>query len=291
MRPFLRWGRRTLVIIVRGTIRFIAKAISCLIGQRRALALRNTILEEVDPTIKIAGIRFDGSAKIPLIRAKTILTKEPDTIAWINNFVAEGDVFYDVGANVGVFSLYAAKHKNAKVIAFEPSADNYAWLNRNIFLNDLSENITAFNIALHDANKASVLNLSAFMPGKAGHGFDVTNAGSDYAAYTPQFKQGVLGLRMDEFIKTYDMPFPNHVKIDVDGNDPLVLNGMDDILADARLRSIAIESNPELREQDLAVQEKLKDLGFHMLSGEQYKNEAYKNAGLASNAFYVRTLS
>ena len=289
MRPFLRWGRRTLVVIVRGTIRFTAKAISCLIGQHRTLALRNTILEEVDPTIEIAGIRFDGSAKIPLIRAKTILTKEPDTIAWINDFVAEGDVFYDVGANVGVFSLFAAKQKNAKVIAFEPSAENYAWLNRNIFLNNLSDNITAFNIALHDTNKASVLNLSAFMPGKAGHGFDVTHAGSDYAAYVPEFTQGVLGLRMDEFIKTYDMPFPNHVKIDVDGNDPLVLNGMDGILADTRLRSIAIESNPKLRTQDLAVQQNLERLGFRLLSDEQYKNKEYDDAGLASNAFYIRT--
>ncbi len=44
---------------------------------------------------------FEGPNQICLDRARTVLTKEPGTIAWIDGF-APGEVFWDVGANVGV---------------------------------------------------------------------------------------------------------------------------------------------------------------------------------------------
>ncbi len=291
MRLFLRRCKNFVVAFARTLIRITFKVIFLILGKSRTLEIRNIVSEEIDSTLEISGIVFDGNAKIPLLRAKTMLTKEPDTIAWINDFFSDGDVFYDVGANVGVFSLYAAFYKNATVIAFEPSAENYAWLNRNIFLNHLDDNITAYNLALHDTNKISVLNLSAFMPGKAGHGFDITRAGSDYANYVPEFKQGVLGFRIDTLVLDYAVPFPNHVKIDVDGNDPLVLKGMDRILPDKRLRSIAIESNPQLREQDIDVRNKLEEFGFRILTEQKYINSDYAAVGLASNDFFIRNSS
>ena len=55
-------------------------------------------------------------------RAKTLLKKEPETIEWIDSFKKD-DVFWDVGANVGTYSLYAGM-KGIKTLAFEPSAGN-----------------------------------------------------------------------------------------------------------------------------------------------------------------------
>ena len=84
--------------------------------------------------------KFEVSNYIPYTRAVTLFTKEPETIAWIDDRVLPGDVFYDIGANIGVFSLYSAKVKKATVIAFEPHAKNYGILNENIFLNYARQN-------------------------------------------------------------------------------------------------------------------------------------------------------
>ena len=70
-------------------------------------------------------------------RASTFSSKEPETLAWIDSF-HEDSVFWDIGANIGLYSLYAARHKNCRVIAFEPSFFNLEILVRNINLNNLS---------------------------------------------------------------------------------------------------------------------------------------------------------
>lgn len=263
-------------------------SLRALLGPARFLKVLHFIRREMDTTIEVGGLRFDASHEIPLYRALTLFTKEPDTIAWIDDFVAEGDSFYDVGANIGVFTLYAATRKKAAVVAFEPSSENYAILSRNIHMNGLADRVVALNLALHDRTTLSRLNLSAFMPGKAGHGFSIAVAGSDYSAFTPDFRQGVIGYRLDEFIRTFDVPFPNHVKIDVDGNDPVVLEGMRGLLDDPRLKSVAIELNPDFREADRQVADVLLAHGFEKLSAERYKNLANIRDGLAHNYFFVR---
>ena len=65
------------------------------------------------------------------MRAETFFTKEPDTIEWIESF-DKNDVFLDIGANIGIYSLYAAKNVS-KVWAIEPESLNFAMLNLNIF--------------------------------------------------------------------------------------------------------------------------------------------------------------
>jgi FkbM family methyltransferase len=280
----------------RATLRAAARlthglvwSLRTLLGPARFLKLLHFVRREMDITIEVGGLRFDASHYIPFFRAQTLFSKEPDTIAWIDDCVAEGDSFYDVGANIGVFTLYAATRKQAAVVAFEPSSENYAILNRNIYMNGLADRVIALNLALHDRTTLSMLNLSAFMPGKAGHGFSIAVAGSDYSAFTPDFRQGVIGYRLDDFVHTFDVPFPNHVKIDVDGNDPVVLEGMRGLLDDPRLKSVAIELNPDFREADRQVADLLSAHGFEKLGTERYKNLANIRDGLAHNYFFVRS--
>jgi hypothetical protein len=68
-----------------------------------------------------------------LWRVESLFSKEPDTIEWIGGF-AEGDTLLDIGANVGMYSIFAARTRGARVFAFEPESQNYAILNRNIHL-------------------------------------------------------------------------------------------------------------------------------------------------------------
>ena len=77
-------------------------------------------------------------------RVRTLLSKEPDTIKWINVFDKNKKIiFWDIGANIGLFSIYSAqKHEgNIKVIAFEPSSSNLRVLTRNISINNFSDKI------------------------------------------------------------------------------------------------------------------------------------------------------
>lgn len=281
--------------IYYGSIRFAATSVRMLftgiravMGPKYFLKAAHFVRAGIDTSIKVEGIRFDGGNQIPMYRATTLLTKEPDTIAWINDVVAEGDVFYDVGANIGVFTLYTAIAKKAQVVAFEPSAENYAILNRNIHMNGISDRVLALNLAMHNKTMVSVLNLSALMPGKAGHGFEISVAGSHFKAYEPEFRQAVLGFRIDDFIRMFDVPFPNHVKIDVDGNDPLVLEGLGELIFDPRLKSIAIEVNPASRPADRAIADKLIAAGYDMLAGDRFLNQVQISHGMAYNYFFVR---
>src|SRR6266446_5011490 len=91
-------------------------------------------------------IRFYCPTGFCVWRTQTLLTKEPQTIAWIDA-MEHGAILWDIGANVGCYSLYAAK-RGLRVIAFEPSAANYAVLIRNIRLNQMQLPIDAYCIAL-----------------------------------------------------------------------------------------------------------------------------------------------
>ena len=93
---------------------------------------------------------------LALWRARTLFSKEPETIEWIDGF-KDGDVFWDVGANIGVYSLYASIGRRIEVLAFEPSASNYLLLNRNIEYNHLSQSNPG---VLHGVRGANVYRCS-----------------------------------------------------------------------------------------------------------------------------------
>ncbi len=97
---------------------------------------------------------------IPQWRAYTFSIKEPETLEWIDRFQS-ASVFWDVGANVGTYSCYAARRSCSKVFAFEPSVFNLELLARNIVLNNLSTAIIIVPLPLADKLRTSVLNMSS----------------------------------------------------------------------------------------------------------------------------------
>ena len=75
-------------------------------------------------------------------RVKSIFTKEPETINWINEFRGQDLIFWDIGSNIGLFSIYAGiKHEKINVFSFEPSTKNLNILSNNISKNNLTEKI------------------------------------------------------------------------------------------------------------------------------------------------------
>ncbi|MES3037951.1 MAG: FkbM family methyltransferase, partial [Bdellovibrionota bacterium] len=95
------------------------------------------------------------------------LVKEPGTITWIESF-PENSVFFDVGANVGLFSIFAAKIRGAQVYSFEPFWGNFFHLKENIELNGVTHKVTPFNLGLSDHNSFLSLRLEDTESGSSG---------------------------------------------------------------------------------------------------------------------------
>jgi len=110
-------------------------------------------------------IQMEASSPRELSRIMSYSSKEPSTILWIDEHIKAGDIFYDIGANIGQYSLYAAlKYKGQiRVYSFEPESQNYAALNRNIYRNKLADAVRAFCIAVSDETQFDVLNIHGSM--------------------------------------------------------------------------------------------------------------------------------
>lgn len=233
-------------------------------GLSRANGLTCNILPKVVPTYRAEnkGVSciFHCPNSVALWRAKTLFTKEPETIDWIDTF-QPGDVFFDIGANVGSYSVYAAK-RGVDVVAFEPESQNYALLNRNIYLNALAERAMCLNIALSDRAGLDYLYLSDFSAGEALHNYG-ERLDWRHESFEPSYRQGVIAYSLDSFLSAFPERFPAHIKIDVDGAELKIVCGAEKTLRDKRLKSLLVEVNEGLP-ADLELVELVKAAGFRI---------------------------
>lgn len=179
-------------------------------------------------------------------RVQTIMTKEPGTVAWIEEF-APGDVLVDIGANVGIYALCAAAFRGARVYAFEPESQNFAILNRNIDLNRLDARVTAYCAALSDRSGFDLLYLSKLSAGSSCHTFG-ESVDHQLAPMNAAFRQGCYATTLDALVESEAIPVPSHIKIDVDGIEHKVITGAARTLANTGLRSVLVELNTNLDE-------------------------------------------
>ena len=192
-------------------------------------------------------------------RVDTLFTKEPCTLEWIAGF-QPGEVLVDVGANVGMYTVWAAKTRGVKVYAFEPEAQNYALLNRNLVRNGLDGQVKAFCLALSDAAGFGELHLATLEPGGSLHSYG-ERVDYNRQPMEPKFSQGCVSARLDDLVRDNVIPVPTHLKLDVDGFEPKVLAGAAELLRDARLKSLLVEVNHNLADHRAMVDE-LGGLGF-----------------------------
>jgi FkbM family methyltransferase len=188
----------------------------------------------------VGDIRFYGMGRVTDYRARTLLTKEPETIEWIDSFNGS-DILWDIGANIGIYSLYAAM-RGISVLAFEPFPANYYLLSKNIEINGMSEKIAAYCLALNDKTKLDSLYVRKTEPGSAGSNFGKAPCAGGQPLKV-SFKQAMMGVSIDDFIKQFNPKFPNHIKIDVDGIEHDIIEGAKKTLLDKRLKSVLVELN------------------------------------------------
>ena len=170
--------------------------------------------------------------------------KEPWTADWLRHTVGAGDVLYDVGANVGTFSLVAAKHCQARVFAFEPGYSSFARLCDNIQLNGCQHMIVPVPIPLADNSGVFGFKYRSVDPGQSRH--KLKNDPWRFRGPAPdatRYEQPVLAMTLDDVISTFQLPAPHHLKIDVDGAEDRVLAGARRTLKASSLRSVLIEAD------------------------------------------------
>ncbi|MAF67022.1 MAG: hypothetical protein CMJ84_15365 [Planctomycetes bacterium] len=148
--------------------------------------------------------------------------------------LAEGDVLYDVGANIGLISLLMGRHaaeRGLRIHGFEPEPANFEHLVRNIEANGLAGSVCAHRVALGAADGEVEL----FVRGKAGEGrHSITEArGSTASIRVPVRRAAAFAAECGEA--------PTVVKIDVEGAEGQVLAGFADLLASAPPRDFFLE--------------------------------------------------
>jgi FkbM family methyltransferase len=207
-------------------------------------------------------------------RVDSLRSKEPDTIEWIQSFQAN-DVFVDIGANVGMYTVWAAKTRGVRTFAFEPESQNYALLYKNIVLNGLTEQVVAYCLALSDEQAYSKLYLRDFHAGGSCHTF-----GEKLDPHLKQresvYTQGCISTTLDRLVANGVIPTPNHIKIDVDGLEHKVLHGCRNVLSAPQLKSVLVEINTNLEPHRNIIRD-MSDLGF-IHSSEQVA-KALRSAG------------
>lgn len=217
-------------------------------------------------------------------RVESIYTKEPWTLEWIESF-QPGDVMVDCGANVGMYSIWAAATRGVKVFAFEPEAQNFATLNKNIQFNNLQSNVKAYCLGLSDHSGLFDLHMADMRIGGSCHSVGEP-LDFEHKPMSTLFVQGCIAYTLDSLINNKFLPIPNHIKVDVDGFEPKVITGSRDTLAKTEVKSLLIETNQNLNDHKEMIHELL-DFGFKydnsQVSRAERKNGVFK--GVAEYVF------
>lgn len=236
--------------------------------------------EQLTPCTEVvhAGTRmvFSTPSVFTKWRVESIYTKEPCTLEWIDGFKA-GEVLVDVGANVGMYSIWSAATKGVQVFAFEPEAQNYALLNRNIFLNNLRDRVKAYCMGLSDHDGLTSLHIADLRPGGSCHSVDIA-LDFEHKPLETFFEQGCVACRLDDLVSSGTIQIPDHIKIDVDGFEPKVIAGARETLKNLKLKSVLVEINLNLADHRDIIAE-LTGLGF------QYDNAQVQRATRADGPF------
>ena len=210
----------------------------CKVGQGMARSAPYQTIGVVPLQIGERELRVFPFGDLTSWRYETLYTKEPETLEWIDE-LSEDTVLWDIGANIGLYSLYAAARKpGCTILAFEPEPSNYFVLYRNLDLNNLFSRVHSFPLAFSLKSEIGTFFLSDSQPGAALHSLGSENT---HAPDPSSRNTSMLCMSVDDFIHRYNPPFPNAIKIDVDGVERDILEGAGNTLRDPRMRSVSIE--------------------------------------------------
>ncbi|MDR3678101.1 MAG: FkbM family methyltransferase [Acidobacteriota bacterium] len=213
-----------------------------------------------------SAFRVTNPAK--LVQVEFNLMLEDEILRLVLPCLHSGDVFLDVGANIGIFTILSALvvGEKGKVMAFEPETHNFEMLERNISVNSL-KNVAAFKAALGEENSKGQLFVdrpaASLMP-------------SEIAPKEGESVESVEIVNGDDFRRTHGLPYPRVVKIDVEGFEYVVLRGLRETLSNPATELVVCEVHPYLLPKGTTqamITEFMAALGFDDISEMQRRDE------------------
>lgn len=188
--------------------------------------------------VKVAGLEARFHTPDPDTWRRVVkLGGEREQIERFLNSIQPGDTVWDIGAFIGMFTVLASRRvgPEGRVVSFEPEPSTWQRLQANCKLNQC-ENTSLFNAALAD---------------HSGEGMIYPSRENENAIHSLQHNEQLqdqgIPVRLysaTELIREHDVPFPDAIKLDVEGAECLVMRGMKDILSTPRCRFLFMEVHP-----------------------------------------------
>ncbi|MGV3554650.1 MAG: FkbM family methyltransferase [Croceibacterium sp.] len=184
--------------------------------------LGDTIVEDVVMRADDFCGSFRISPKSDLFKRMIVEGRyEPDAAARLRAYLTQGGDFVDIGANVGFFSILAAKHmEQGRVLAVEPNPSAYERLTDNIARNEVSRKVTTFAGLVSDFEGTESLNTIVGME-------EYSSIGSIVHQSAERFEQHALevkAIKLDRLVEEGGFR-PALLKVDVEGAEMRVLTG------------------------------------------------------------------
>ncbi len=153
---------------------------------------------------------------------------EPDWTGFVLHYLRSDDVFYDVGANIGVFTILAGVVRDAECVAFEPVPETFSYLEQNIRLNGSPASISILNQGV--GRERGTLRFTS-NEGATNH----VLAAGEQSSTAIELPVATL----DDAVRSH--PSPSVLKVDVEGFEHEVLEGAEDVLASPKLNAVMLE--------------------------------------------------
>ena len=155
--------------------------------------------------------------------------REYEEMGFLLHVLQPGDLFVDVGANIGSYSILAGSCEGVNVLAFEPVPSTFSWLEKNISINALGDKVKAMNYGL--AEKNGTANFSSNL--------DVRN----HVLLENKENLPSIEINVSTLDNVLEGKNPTIIKIDVEGFETHVLVGARDLINNPSLIAVIIETN------------------------------------------------
>jgi FkbM family methyltransferase len=235
---------------------------------------------------KIQTVAWLGGLKVQAQKGSTGITgniytglHEFEDMGFLLHFLNQDDIFFDIGANVGSYTLLAAGLNKATCISFEPAPETFEKLTANVRLNNLSNRVTCLQTAL-GADPGTI---------------DFTQDG-DTTNHVVKNGENINNAIKVPVQKLDDLSYgiPSLIKIDVEGFETEVIKGAQTLLRQRELKAIIIELNGSggrYNYDDHAIHRELRSLGFDPFGYEPFarKLTPLRNFG-NFNTIYIRDI-
>ncbi len=205
---------------------------------------------------------------------------EFEDMAFLLHFLRPDDLFVDVGANVGSYTVLASGHVGANTIAFEPVPFTFKRMQNNLAINYLNSKVIAYNVGV--GSKEEMLRFTSNLD-------TVNHVAMDSTA------TNVVEVKVETLDHLLNGLHPSLIKIDVEGFETEVLRGASSVLDDEHLRAIIIELNGSGKFygfSDEEIHQKLIDFHFHPFTYEPYFRTLTQRKSFGdTNTIYLRDFS